>query len=61
MSNERSPIIEIAVALAIGIGAGYLIGIFFAPAGGKKTRHMIQEEINKTGEKAKELYEKIAK
>ena len=61
MSNERNPIIEIAVALAVGVGAGYLIGILFAPAGGKKTRHMIQKEINKTGDKAKELYEKIVK
>lgn len=61
MSNERSPVIEVTVALAIGVAAGYLIGILFAPAGGKKTRHMIQEEINKTGEKAKELFEKIVK
>jgi gas vesicle protein len=61
MSNERNPLLEIAVALAIGVGAGYLIGILFAPAGGEKTRKMIQEEINKTGDKAKELFEKIVK
>jgi gas vesicle protein len=61
MSNERSPVIEVAVALAIGVAAGYLIGILFAPAGGKKTRDKIQKEINKTGEKAKEIYDIIAK
>lgn len=61
MSNDKNSILEIALTFVIGAAAGCIVGILFAPAGGKKTRHKIQKEINKTGEKAKEIYEKIAK
>jgi gas vesicle protein len=61
MSNEKNSVFEVAVSFMIGAVAGCIVGILFAPAGGKKTRHKIQKEINKTGEKAKEIYEKIAK
>jgi gas vesicle protein len=61
MSNDKSSILEIALTFVIGAAAGYVVGILFAPAGGKKTRHDIQKEINKAGEMVKDNYEKIAK
>ena len=38
-----------------------MLGILFAPASGAETRKKIQEEVGKTGEKAKDGYERIAK
>ena len=61
MSNDKSSVLEIALTFVIGAAAGYIVGILFAPAGGKKTRHDIQKEINKAGEMVKDNYEKIAK
>jgi gas vesicle protein len=61
MSKNTNAALVGAATLLIGTAAGIIAGILFAPAGGKKTRRMIQEEINKTGEKAKEIYEKIVK
>jgi gas vesicle protein len=61
MSNDKSSVLEIALTFVIGAAAGYVVGILFAPAGGKKTRHDIQKEINKAGEMVKDNYEKIAK
>jgi gas vesicle protein len=61
MSNDKRSILEIALTFVIGAAAGYVVGILFAPAGGKKTRHDIQKEINKAGEMVKDNYEKIAK
>jgi gas vesicle protein len=61
MSNDKSSVLEIALTFVIGAAAGYVVGILFAPAGGKKTRHNIQKEINKAGDMVKDNYEKIAK
>jgi len=61
MSNDKNSALGVALTFVIGAAAGYIIGILFAPASGKKTRQKIQEEINKTSEKAKETYDKIAK
>jgi gas vesicle protein len=61
MSNDKNSVLEIALTFVIGAAAGCLLGILFAPAGGKKTRHNIQKEINKAGEMVKDNYEKIAK
>jgi gas vesicle protein len=61
MSNDKSSFLGIALTFLIGAAAGCIVGILFAPAGGKKTRHDIQKEINKAGEMVKENYEKIAK
>ena len=61
MSNDKNSVLEIALSFVIGAAAGCLLGILFAPAGGKKTRHNIQKEINKAGEMVKDNYEKIAK
>jgi gas vesicle protein len=61
MLNDKSSILEIALTFAIGAAAGYLIGILFAPAAGKKTRHNIQKEINQAGEMVKDNYGKVVK
>ncbi|HDT13383.1 MAG TPA: YtxH domain-containing protein [Candidatus Aminicenantes bacterium] len=44
-----------------GATAGFLIGILVAPASGKETRKKIKDQAGKTGDAAKESYEKIAK
>ncbi|MCX6568511.1 MAG: YtxH domain-containing protein [Candidatus Aminicenantes bacterium] len=44
-----------------GAATGFIVGILFAPASGKETRKKIKEQAVKTGEVAKEGYEKIAK
>jgi gas vesicle protein len=61
LSNDQNSALGVAITFVIGAAAGYIVGILFAPASGRKTRQKIQEEINKTGEKAKETYDKIAK
>jgi gas vesicle protein len=61
MSNEKHAILKIVLTFVISAAAGCMIGILFAPAGGKKTRHNIQKKINKAGEIAKDNYKKIAK
>ncbi len=43
-----------------GAAAGFIAGILFAPASGQETRKKIKEQAVKTGESAKENYEKIA-
>jgi gas vesicle protein len=44
-----------------GAATGFILGILFAPASGKETRKKIKDQAAKTGEAAKESYEKIAK
>lgn len=44
-----------------GAATGVIVGILFAPASGKETRKKIKDQAAKTGEAAKEGYEKIAK
>lgn len=44
-----------------GAVTGVIVGILFAPASGKETRKKIKEQAAKTGEAAKDGYEKIAK
>ena len=61
MSNDKNAVFEIALTFLIGATAGYVVGILFAPAGGKKNRQNIHKEINKAGEMVKDNYEKIAK
>lgn len=43
-----------------GAAAGFIAGILFAPASGKETRLKIKDQATKTGEAAKDGYEKIA-
>jgi gas vesicle protein len=44
-----------------GAATGFIVGILFAPASGQETRKKIKDQAVKTGEAAKESYEKIAK
>jgi gas vesicle protein len=53
--NKGSSAFEVAVSFVIGAAAGFVLGILFAPSAGKDTRKKIQQEMTKTGEKAKEL------
>ena len=44
-----------------GAATGFIVGILFAPASGEETRKKIKEQAAKTGDAAKDGYEKIAK
>jgi len=43
-----------------GAAAGFIAGILFAPASGEETRKKLKDQAVKTGEAAKDGYEKIA-
>ncbi len=53
--NKGSSAFEVAVSFILGAATGFILGILFAPAPGKETRKKIQDELAKTGEKAKEI------
>ncbi len=59
--SKDSHLVESLVTFAVGAAAGFILGILFAPASGKETRKKIKDQAVKTGEMAKEGYEKIAK
>jgi len=61
MANKNSSVVEITLSFLLGTATGFILGILFAPASGEETRKKIQESAIKTGEKAKESYEKIAR
>jgi len=44
-----------------GAATGFIVGILVAPASGKETRKKIKDQAVKTGEAAKDGYEKISK
>lgn len=44
-----------------GAATGFVVGILVAPASGKETRKKIKEQAVRTGEAAKDGYEKVAK
>lgn len=58
--QKGSGALEVAVSFLVGAAAGFVLGILFAPASGKETRKKIKDQAVKTGEKAKESYEKLA-
>ena len=62
MSNDRgASFFELTFSFLIGTATGFILGVLFAPASGTETRKKIGETAIKTGERAKEGYEKIAK
>jgi len=61
MDNRGTSAVEVTLSFLLGTAAGFILGILFAPASGEETRKKIQEGASKTGEKAKESYDRIAK
>ncbi len=61
MSDKGSGGLEVTLSFLLGTAAGFILGILFAPATGEETRKKIQDSATKTGERAKESYDKIAK
>ncbi len=59
-NNHESHFWDSLLTFMAGAAAGFIAGILFAPASGKETRKKIKEQAVKTGEAAKENYEKIA-
>ncbi len=59
--NKENHFWDALLTFAAGAAAGFVLGILFAPASGKETRKKIKEQAIKTGEAAKETYEKISK
>jgi len=59
--NKESHFWDSLLTFTAGAAAGFIVGILFAPASGKETRKKIKDQAAKTGEVAKENYEKIAK
>jgi len=49
------------LTFVVGAATGFIVGILVAPASGKETRKKIKDQAAKTGEAAKEGYEKVAK
>jgi len=59
--NRDSHFRDSLLTFVAGAAAGFIAGILVAPASGKETRKKIKEQAVKTGEAAKEGYEKVAK
>jgi gas vesicle protein len=60
-NNKDNHFWDSLLTFMAGAAAGFVVGILFAPASGKETRKKIKDQAIKTGEVAKEGYEKIAK
>jgi gas vesicle protein len=59
MANNGSTALEVTLSFLLGTATGFILGVLFAPASGTETRKKIQEQAHKTGEKAKDSYQKI--
>jgi gas vesicle protein len=59
--NRDSHFWDSLLTFVAGAAVGFIAGILVAPASGKETRKKIKEQAVKTGEAAKESYEKVAK
>jgi gas vesicle protein len=59
--NNGSHFWDSLLTFMAGAATGFILGVLFAPASGKETRKKIKDQAVKTGEVAKENYEKIAK
>jgi gas vesicle protein len=61
MGDNNSHFWDSLLTFMAGAAAGFIAGVLFAPASGQETRKKIKEQAAKTGEVAKDSYEKIAK
>ena len=61
MDNRGSSAVEVTLSFLLGTAAGFILGVLFAPSSGEETRKKIQEGAVKTGEKAKDSYDRITK
>ncbi len=61
MADNKGSGLEVAFSFLIGAAAGFVLGILFAPASGKETRQKIKKQAAKTGELAKEGFEKFSR
>jgi len=62
MANDSgASFFEVSLSFLFGAATGFVLGILFAPASGEETRKKIQDSAIKTGEVAKDSYEKISK
>lgn len=59
-NSQESHFWDSLLTFMAGAAAGFIAGILFAPASGKETRKKIKDQAVKTGEAAKDGYEKIA-
>lgn len=59
--NKETHFWDSLLTFAVGAAAGFIVGILIAPASGKETRKKIKDQAARTGEVAKDGYEKIAK
>jgi gas vesicle protein len=59
--NRDSHFWDSLLTFMAGAATGFILGVLFAPASGEETRKKLKEQASKTGESAKESYDKIAK
>ncbi|MBP7706973.1 MAG: YtxH domain-containing protein [Candidatus Aminicenantes bacterium] len=59
--NKDSHFWDSLLTFVAGAATGFVVGILVAPASGKETRKKIKEQAVRTGESAKDGYEKVAK
>lgn len=59
--NKDSHFWDSLLTFVAGAATGFVVGILVAPASGKETRKKIKEQAVRTGEAAKDGYEKVAK
>ena len=59
--NKDSHFWDSLLTFVAGAATGFIVGILVAPASGKETRKKIKEQAVRTGEAAKDGYEKVAK
>lgn len=61
MEDKKSSAVEITLSFLLGTATGFILGVLFAPAEGKETRKKIREQAERTGEIAREKYDKFSK
>jgi gas vesicle protein len=59
--NRGSTVLEVTLSFLLGTATGFILGVLFAPASGEETRKKIQTSAAKTGEKARESYDRMTK